>query len=63
MVDRLVHHAEVIVLKGDSYRLRGKREKVLPGEKERSLLSFSRRFLLRFGPALTPGLSGQFQPR
>jgi IstB-like ATP binding protein len=28
MVDRLVHHAEVIVLKGESFRLRGKREEV-----------------------------------
>jgi DNA replication protein DnaC len=27
MVDRLVDHAEVVVLKGDSYRLRGKRRK------------------------------------
>jgi DNA replication protein DnaC len=35
MVDRLVHHAEVIVRKGDSYRLRGKREVVLTGSKER----------------------------
>jgi DNA replication protein DnaC len=35
MVDRLVHHAEVIVLKGDSYRLRGKREEVVSGEKQR----------------------------
>jgi DNA replication protein DnaC len=35
MVDRLVHHAEVIVLKGDSYRLRGKREEVFSGEKQR----------------------------
>ncbi len=35
MVDRLVHHAEVIVLKGESYRLRGKREEVLTGEKQR----------------------------
>lgn len=35
MVDRLVHHAEVIVLKGESYRLRGKREEVLTGVKER----------------------------
>ena len=35
MVDRLVHHAEVIVLKGDSFRLRGKRQEVLTGEKER----------------------------
>jgi DNA replication protein DnaC len=35
MVDRLVHHAEVIVLKGDSYRLRGKREEVLNGASKR----------------------------
>jgi DNA replication protein DnaC len=35
MVDRLVHHAEVIVLKGDSYRLRGKREEVLTGPRQR----------------------------
>ena len=28
MVDRLVHHAQVIVLKGQSYRLRGKRKEV-----------------------------------
>ena len=24
VIDRLVHHAEVVVLKGDSYRLRGR---------------------------------------
>jgi DNA replication protein DnaC len=35
MVDRLVHDAEVIVLKGDSYRLRGKREEVMTSGKER----------------------------
>jgi DNA replication protein DnaC len=35
MVDRVVHHAEAIVLKGESYRLRGRREEVLSGEKER----------------------------
>ena len=35
MVDRLVHHAEVIVLKGDSYRLRGKTEEVISGGKQR----------------------------
>ncbi len=34
LVDRLVHHAEVIVLKGESYRLRGKREEVLTVDKE-----------------------------
>jgi DNA replication protein DnaC len=29
MVDRLVHHAEVIVLKGESYRLRGRGKEVI----------------------------------
>jgi DNA replication protein DnaC len=32
MVDRLVHHAEVIVLKGDSYRLRGKGKELTGAE-------------------------------
>jgi DNA replication protein DnaC len=32
MVDRLVHHAEVIVLKGDSYRLKGKGKEVMASE-------------------------------
>jgi hypothetical protein len=31
-VDRLVHHAEVIVLRGDSYRLKGKGKEVLQPE-------------------------------
>jgi DNA replication protein DnaC len=30
MVDRLVHHAEVIVLQGDSYRLKDRPKEVLP---------------------------------
>ena len=29
MVDRLVHHAEVIVVKGQSYRLGGKRKEAI----------------------------------
>ena len=29
LVDRLVHHAEVLVLRGDSYRLRDKSKDVL----------------------------------
>lgn len=33
MVDRLVHHAEGIVLKGDSYRLRGKQKEVMAAER------------------------------
>jgi DNA replication protein DnaC len=32
MVDRLVHHAEVIVLRGDSYRLKGKGKEVTAQE-------------------------------
>ena len=32
MVDRLVHHAEVIVLRGDSYRLKGKGKEVLQSQ-------------------------------
>jgi DNA replication protein DnaC len=35
MVDRLVHHAEVIVLKGDSYRLKGKGREVLGSDSTR----------------------------
>jgi DNA replication protein DnaC len=35
MVDRLVHHAEVIVLKGDSYRLKGKGKEVMGTETTR----------------------------
>jgi DNA replication protein DnaC len=29
LVDRLVHHAEVIVLKGESYRLKGTGKEVI----------------------------------
>jgi DNA replication protein DnaC len=32
LVDRLVHHAEVIVLRGESYRLKGKGKELLRGE-------------------------------
>ena len=32
LVDRLVHHAEVLVLSGDSYRLKGKDKEVLQGD-------------------------------
>jgi DNA replication protein DnaC len=30
MVDRLVHHAEIVSLKGDSYRLKDRRKEVEP---------------------------------
>ena len=29
LVDRLVHHSEVLVLRGESYRLKGKSKEVL----------------------------------
>ncbi len=32
MVDRLVHHADVVVLRGDSYRLKGKGKEVMGSE-------------------------------
>ena len=32
MVDRLVHHSEIIVLKGDSCRLKGKHKEVIAAE-------------------------------
>ena len=32
LVDRLVHHAEVVVLRGDSYRLKGKGKEVMGSE-------------------------------
>ena len=32
LVDRLVHHAEVIVMRGESYRLKGKGKELLEGE-------------------------------
>jgi DNA replication protein DnaC len=35
MVDRLIHHAEVIVLKGESYRLKGKDREVIAVEETR----------------------------
>ena len=32
MVDRLVHHTEVIALKGESYRLKGRGKEVIAGQ-------------------------------
>jgi hypothetical protein len=40
MVDRLIHHAEVIVLRGDSYRLKGNGKEVLQPEGPREASSF-----------------------
>jgi len=33
LVDRLVHHSEVIVMRGESYRLKGKQRELLEGER------------------------------
>ncbi len=33
MVDRLVHHAEVIALQGESYRLKGRTKEVMATER------------------------------
>jgi IstB-like ATP binding protein len=51
VVDRLVHHAEVIVLKGESYRLRGKREEVLM-TRLRKPMTLSQAWGERFGRAM-----------
>jgi DNA replication protein DnaC len=32
MVDRLIHHAEIVSLKGDSYRLKDRRKEVASAE-------------------------------
>ncbi len=53
MVDRLVHYAEVIFLKGDSYCLRDSVRRADRAEGALTCSDFGRRFLLRFGPALT----------
>ena len=37
MVDRLVHHAEVIALKGESYRLKGKGKEVIAAADEHGM--------------------------
>ena len=37
MIDRLVHHAEILSLKGDSYRLRERTGAVAPADQAPSL--------------------------
>jgi hypothetical protein len=52
MVDRLVHHAEIVVLQGDSYRLKDRAKEVVATEyHERA--DFNRRSPRSFQPALT----------
>jgi hypothetical protein len=43
MVDRLVHHAEIMILKGDSYRLKGKHKEVMEPEAPARTRRFHRR--------------------
>ena len=38
MIDRLIHHSEILCLKGDSYRLRGKDLDARPGRARRLTL-------------------------
>ncbi len=41
MVDRLMHHADVLVLRGDSYRLKGKDKEVMGGRRgQRDVVGF-----------------------
>ncbi len=59
-VDRLVHHAEVIVLRGDSYWLKGKGKEVMGSEGATGGGRFSdRRYLVHFPPALTDHKEGR----
>jgi hypothetical protein len=51
MVDSLVHHAEIIVLKGDSYRLKGKGRRCWAKDRPAESVQFS-----------TGGLCSDFQP-
>jgi hypothetical protein len=52
MIDRLVHHAEILALKGDSYRLR---DRDLARPTPTPATDFARRAPLRLAPA-GPGL-------
>jgi hypothetical protein len=65
MVNRLVHHAEVIVLKGRQVLPAGKGEEMLTGSKRSCTCSgLGRRYLLRFEPAMTswPGRLAKPEP-
>ena len=53
MVDRLVHHAEVIALKGDSYRLKAAERRSPPPPTQHRCQGFDRRQPSRTRPALT----------
>jgi len=55
MVDRLVHHAEVIPLQGDAYRLKDRTKEVKAGWKSPECAVFNRRIPRSFRPAVTQG--------
>ncbi len=61
MIDRLVHHAEVIALKGDSYRIKDRDLGRVPGSTTEELTPrgsiFNRRKGVNFRPPLTTGNS------
>jgi IstB-like ATP binding protein len=64
MIDRLVHHAQIFLLKGDSYRLQGKTSEPAgilhgqPNSPPRGGSVFNRRKGVSFHPALTSWLTG-----
>ncbi len=53
MVDRLVHHAGVLVLKGDSYRLKARERRSWVQNRPGECPVFNRRILFSFRPTLT----------
>jgi IstB-like ATP binding protein len=62
MIDRLVHYAEVIALKGDSYQLRdrdlGRSTRPPPKTHDHEGVNFGRRYGVSFQPSLTTTLCG-----
>ena len=64
LVDRLVHHAEVIVLRGDSYRLKGKGKELLQAERRLRVLSFEPAITAQFwtGVDTSPMFTAQAAP-
>ena len=64
MIDRIVHHAEVIALKVDSYRLKNRRVPAASPERtnHQGASTFTCRGRVDFQPPLTPLTVSQEQP-
>ena len=54
MIDRIVHHADVLTLKGASYRLRGRGIDSLPSTRPKNRQTRTRKPWPRFRPSLSP---------